>query len=363
MKKMTIKDIARLAEVSITTVSKIINGKDHDISQATIERVKQIMQENRYVPNKLAGSLVTKTTKTIGLVIPDITNPFFPELVRGAEDRANEAGYSLFFCNSDDKLEKETQYIKSLMEKMVDGIIFTAASTDSSRKAAFKNISSPIVLVDRVIEMDEVKASIVVDNVAGAFEGTKYLIGLGHRKILHITGPEKGTISQERLSGYEQALNEAGIAKDSNLVLSGHFKLEWGYEAMAQAFKNDLAFTAVFCGNDLIALGAMKYLKEQGKRIPEDCSVLGYDDIQIASHVDPPLTTIRQPKYQMGYQAVDTMVKLLSKNELTPADDLTAESYTDGRKIVLSTELVIRQTCAPLKASQTSGNSHLGRVK
>ncbi len=362
MKKMTIKDIARLAEVSITTVSKIINGKDHDISQATKERVKQIMQEHRYVPNKLAGSLVTKTTKTIGLVIPDITNPFFPELVRGAEDRANEAGYSIFFCNSDDKLEKETQYIKSLMEKMVDGIIFTAASTDSSRKAAFKNISSPIVLVDRVIEMDEVKASIVVDNVAGAYKGTNYLIGLGHTQILHITGPKKGTISQERQTGYEQALNEAGITPDPNMILSGHFKLEWGYKAMAEAFEKGLAFTAVFCGNDLIALGAMKYLKEQGKRIPEDCSVLGYDDIQIASHVDPPLTTIRQPKYQMGYQAVDTMVKLLSKDELPAIDGLTAEASAYGRKIVLSTELIIRETCAPLKASQPKTNINSGRV-
>lgn len=353
---MTIKDIARLAEVSITTVSKIINGKDHDISQATIDRVNQIMEEQRYVPNKLAGSLVTKSTKTIGLVIPDITNPFFPELVRGAEDRANEAGYSIFFCNSDDQLEKETQYIKSLMEKMVDGIIFTAASTDSSRKAAFKNISSPIVLVDRFIEMEEVKASIVVDNVAGAYEGTKYLIGLGHKQILHITGPQKGKISQERRQGYEQALNEAHIETDERYILSGKFKLEWGYEAMAQADATNVPFTAVFCGNDLIALGAMKYLKEKGKHIPEDCSILGFDDIQIASHVDPPLTTVRQPKYQMGYQAVDTMIKLLNK------EDISTDDTVHGKKIILSTELVIRQTCAPVKQIENGKLSSNGEA-
>lgn len=348
MKKMTIKDIAKMAEVSITTVSKIINGKDHDISQATIDRVKHIMQEHRYVPNKLAGSLITKSTKTIGLVIPDITNPFFPELVRGAEDRANESGYSLFFCNSDDQLEKETQYIKSLMEKMVDGIIFTAASTDSSRNAAFRNISSPVVLVDRVIEMDEVKASIVVDNVKGAYEGTKYLIGLGHKSILHITGPLKGKISQERQQGYEQALLEAGIAIDTGLIFSGQFKLEWGYKAIEEALRKGIEFSAVFCGNDLIALGAMKYLKEQGKQIPNDYSVMGYDDIQIASHVDPPLTTIRQPKYQMGYQAVDTMIKLLSQEE--PKSDTDADKK--GKKIVLSTELIVRNTCAPFKSNK-----------
>jgi LacI family transcriptional regulator len=125
--------------------------------------------------------------------------------------------------------------------------------------------------------------------------------------------------------------------------LSGKFKLEWGYEAMAQADANHLPFTAVFCGNDLIALGAMKYLKEKGKHIPEDCSILGFDDIQIASHVDPPLTTVRQPKYQMGYQAVDTMIRLLNK------EDISTDDTVHGKKIVLSTELVIRQTCAPAK--------------
>lgn len=333
MKKITIKDIARLGEVSITTVSKIINGKDHDISQGTIDRVNRIMEEQRYVPNKLAGSLVTKTTKTIGLVIPDITNPFFPELVRGAEDRANEAGYSLFFCNSDDQPEKESKYIKSLMEKMVDGIIFTAASSDNGRAEVLKNIHTPIVLVDRLVEMDEVTAGIVVDNVSGAYEGTKYLIDLGHKNILHITGPKNGKISAERASGYLKALAEAGIHESQALILYGHFKLDWGYKAMAEADEKQFPYTAVFCGNDLIALGAMKYLKEKGKHIPEDCSILGYDDIQIASHVDPPLTTIRQPKYQMGYQAVDTMVKRLSGEAITE------------KKIVLSTELIIRQTC------------------
>ncbi len=336
MKKMTIKDIARLGGVSITTVSKIINGKDHDISQATIDRINQIMAEQRYVPNKLAGSLVTKTTKTIGLVIPDITNPFFPELVRGAEDRAQEAGYSIFFCNSDDQPEKENQYIISLLEKMVDGIVFTAASTDSSSLRAMHHINSPVVLVDRVIDLEEVKASIVVTNEKGAYEGTKYLIELGHKKILHITGPKMGQICQEREMGYRQALGEAGIEIEDANVRYGHFKIDWGYKAMTEIESENRDYTAVFCGNDLIALGVMKYLKEKGKKIPEDCSVLGFDDIQIASHVDPPLTTIMQPKYQMGYQAVNVMVRLLN------GETFDAQSKT----IVLNTELIVRSTCS-----------------
>lgn len=339
MKKMTIKDIARLSSVSITTVSKIINGKDHDISEATILRVKQVMTENRYVPNKLAGSLVTKTTKTIGLVIPDITNPFFPELVRGAEDKANEAGYSLFFCNSDDQPEKENRYIQGLTEKMVDGIIFTAASSDSGRTEAFKNITSPVVLVDRVVELDEVKASIIVDNVSGAYEATKHLIELGHKNILHITGPKKGKICQERWQGYKNALSDAGLEDRDEFVFNGQFKIEWGFQAMASADVQGFDYTAVFCGNDLIALGVMKYLKEQGKKIPEDCSVVGFDDIQIASHVDPPLTTVRQPKYQMGYQAVETMIGLLS-------GDLEA---LENKTIVLMAELVVRGSCSSPK--------------
>lgn len=348
MKKMTIKDIARLSGVSITTVSKIINGKDHDISQGTIDRVNQIMTEQRYVPNKLAGSLVTKTTKTIGLVIPDITNPFFPELVRGAEDRANEAGYSLFFCNSDDQPEKEIRYIKGLMEKMVDGIIFTAASSDSGRTEAFKNISSPVVLVDRVVELDEVKASIVVDNVSGAYEGTKHLIELGHSKILHITGPKKGKICQERWQGYKNALADSGLTDLDDYVFNGQFKIDWGIQAMAEADEKGLDYTAVFCGNDLIALGVMKYLKEQGRKIPEDCSVVGFDDIQIASHVDPPLTTVRQPKYQMGYQAVDTMIALLSGQ----GEDL------ENKTIVLQAGLVVRQSTKALEKKRKRGQKH-----
>lgn len=350
MKKLTIKDIARLSEVSITTVSKIINGKDHDISQGTIDRVKLIMEQNHYVPNKLAGSLITKTTSTIGLIIPDITNPFFPELVRGAEDRASEAGYSLFFCNSDDQLDKEERYIKSLKAQMVDGLIFTAASEERERVKVFENINMPVVLVDRMVDMEEVKASILVDNETGAYKGTKHLIDLGHRQILHITGPKNSKICKARYQGYKNALQSEGLDDSESLVLNGQFKLDWGYKAMEQAFEKKLSFTAILCGNDLIAMGVVKFLKEKKIKIPRHCSVLGYDDIQMASLLDPPLSTIRQPKYQMGYQAVDTMLRLLSGDsnladaKLYPEHEL--EVLEDGKTIILSTDLVIRGTCS-----------------
>lgn len=348
MKKLTIKDIARLSEVSITTVSKIINGKDHDISQGTIDRVKGIMEAHHYVPNKLAGSLITKTTSTIGLIIPDITNPFFPELVRGAEDRASEAGYSLYFCNSDDQLDKEERYIKSLKAQMVDGLIFTAASEERERAKVFENINMPVVLVDRMVDMEEVKASILVDNETGAFKGTRHLIDLGHKQILHITGPKNSKICKARYQGYKNALQSEGLDDSEDLVLNGQFKLDWGYNALSAAFEKKLPFTAVLCGNDLIAMGVIKYLKEQKIKIPNQCSVIGYDDIQMASLLDPPLSTIRQPKYQMGYQAVDTMLRLLSgETELADMSQYPEHAMTlqeDGKTIILDTELVLRGT-------------------
>lgn len=349
MKKLTIKDIAKLSEVSITTVSKIINGKDHDISQGTIDRVKGIMDKHHYVPNKLAGSLITKTTNTIGLIIPDITNPFFPELVRGAEDRASEAGYSLYFCNSDDQLDKEERYIKSLKSQMVDGLIFTAASEERERAKAFENINMPVVLVDRMVDMEEVKASILVDNESGSYKGTKHLMALGHKRILHITGPKNSKICKARYQGYKNALQSEQLDDSEALVLNGQFKLDWGYKAMALAFERGLSFTAILCGNDLIAMGVLKFLKEKKIKVPRHCSILGYDDIQMASLLDPPLSTVRQPKYQMGYQAVDTMLRLLSGETVLAEPSLFPEHHLevleDGKTIILGTELIIRGTC------------------
>ncbi|MBB6215920.1 LacI family transcriptional regulator [Anaerosolibacter carboniphilus] len=330
--KLTIKDIAKLAEVSTATVSKVINHKDDDIGQATKERVRRIMKEYNYVPNIMARSLVTKKTKTIGLVIPDIRNPFFPELARGAEDKANEEGYNIIFCNTDDVLAKEEKYIDMLIEKMIDGVIFTASSKRTSGFENLQNAYIPIILVDRDIDFKGVKGKITVNNFQGAYEGVQHLLHNGYRKIVFISGPLLSKPGIDRYEGYKKALSDAHIPDDSMIMLEGEYKSEWGYEAVKMLMEQNIEFDGLFCGDDLIAIGAIKSLKEEGISVPDDVGIVGFDDIYMASLIDPELTTIKQPNYEMGYEAASMLIRALEKKN------------PRKKEIVLNTNLVIRKS-------------------
>lgn len=330
--KVTIKDIARIAEVSTATVSKVINHKDHDISQATKDRVNKVMKECNYVPNVMARSLITKKTKTIGLVIPDIRNPFFPELARGAEDKANEEGYNIIFCNTDDELVKEEKCIDMLVEKMVDGIIFTASARRKTGVESLKQASIPIVLVDRDIDFKGVKGKIIVDNFQGAYQGVSHLLDCGYKKIVFISGPLLSKPGIDRYEGYKKALKEFDISDQDAMVLEGEYKSEWGYDAIKLLSQQGVAFDGLFCGDDLIGIGAIKALKELGRDVPREVGVVGFDDIYMASLVDPELTTIKQPNYEMGYQAAGMLISALEKKSIRKKD------------ILLDTKLVIRKS-------------------
>ncbi len=306
----TLKDIARLAGVSTATVSKIVNGKDHDIGEKTIEKVKSSIQEQDYRPNSLARSMKTKVTKTIGLIIPDVRNPFFTDLARGAEDSANERGYSLLFCNSDDDLKKEMEYINTLTEKQVDGIAL-AGSVKRNREIEEKfQVRVPIVTLDRDAYFKGIKGRVLIDNFNGAYDAVKYLIGLGHRRILFLSGRLDIRVSEERLAGYRKALEDSGIGFDGDLVAEGNFNFNFGYDYIMSG-SLDGTVTAIFCGNDLIALGAVKALKKLKKKVPEDISIIGFDDIYLASINTPELTTVRQPSYDLGYIAVGRLIDIL----------------------------------------------------
>lgn len=332
--KLTIKDIARMAEVSTATVSLILNNKDENISTTTREKVLRIVKESNYIPNTMARSLVTRKTKTIGLIIPDIANPFFPELARGAEDKASEAGYSLIFCNTDDDFEKEEKYIDMLAEKMVDGIVFAHSAKRIGGLASYDRGDIPIILIDRDLESENVKGKVLVNNLEGAYHGVKYLLDNGRRKIVFITGALTSNTARDRLAGYRKALEEYNIVFDESYVKAGQYKSEWGIEAVSQLLKEEIQFDAAFCGNDLIAIGVMKTLKNSGYSIPEDVSVVGFDDIQMASMVEPELTTVKQPNYEMGYKAVELLIEVLEK----------PDNKIEQKKIILSTELIKRKS-------------------
>jgi LacI family transcriptional regulator len=332
--KLTIKDIARLAEVSTATVSMILNNKDGNISTATREKVLKIVKENNYIPNTMARSLVTRQTKTIGLVIPDIANPFFPELARGAEDKASEAGYNIIYCNTDDDVEKEEKYINMLSEKMVDGIVFTHSAKRVEGVSPIDRGNIPVILIDRDLESSNVKGKVLVDNVEGAYKGVKHLIDRGYRQIAFISGALTSNTAKDRLAGYKKALEEGGIEYNPSYVKAGQYKTEWGLKATQQLLEEGISFDAVFCGNDLIAISVMKALKSRGYRIPEDIGIVGFDDIYMASIVEPGLTTVKQPNYEMGYKAVELLIGVLEK----------AEGKVKQKKVILNTELIIRSS-------------------
>lgn len=329
---ITIKEIAQLAGVSKTTVSKVLNNKDESISQATREKIQKIVKENNYVQNKLAQSLVTKKTNTIGLLIPDIRNPFFTEISRGVEDKAHEEGYNIILCNTDEDSEKEYKGIVTLLGRMIDGIIFAASSDTNRKNVNYSNITIPTVLIDKSVNINlgNLKGTIKLDNFQGAYMATKYLLDNGHRKILNLCGP-LNEITSDRLEGYKKALYEYGIEYREDLVVEGKYKIEWGYNFIKNIVNKD--FSAIFCGNDLIAIGVIKGLEEMGLNVPNDVSVVGFDDIQIASLITPSLTTIRQPAYDIGYKASEILIRDLENNDIKDLDTL-----------VFKPELIVRSS-------------------
>ena len=330
--KITIKDIAKMADVSTATVSKIVNHKDQNISQATRQKVLDLIEIHNYVPNRVASSMITKKTHSIGLIIPDITNPFFPEVARGVEDYANKEGYHVVLCNSDNDLDKEVSYIGMLQEKMVDGIIFTSSSLRNKISKEFIKLQIPVITVDRDITGMRAQGKITVDNTSGAYQGVSYMIERGYKKILHLGGPMTSKPALDRFEGYKNALDDHGIKYDERLFFEGSYNADWGYEGVIEAISNNVEFDGIFCGNDMIAIGAIKALNEKGISVPGKVGVMGFDDIYMATVVTPNLTTVCQPNYQMGYKAAEMLIELIRHPETKMTD------------VVLTTKLVIRES-------------------
>lgn len=330
--KITIKDIAKLADVSIATVSKVVNHKDQNISELTRQRILALIEEHNYVPNRVASSMVTKKTNSIGLIIPDITNPFFPEVARGVEDYANHAGYHVVLCNSDNNPIKEISYIAMLQEKMVDGIIFASSSLKKNISKEFFKFQIPVITVDRDIEDLQTQGKITVDNITGAYTGVSFMIERGYKKILHLTGPLTSKPSADRQEGYKKALKDHNITYDASLFREGNFTTDWGYNGTKEALESEVEFDSIFCGNDMIAIGAIKALNEKGLKVPDDIGIVGFDDIYMATVVTPNLTTICQPNYMMGYKAAEMLIELIEHPQKELED------------VVLKTELIIRES-------------------
>lgn len=308
---MSIVRIAKLAGVSGATVSKILNGKDHAISEATRKRVLDIIEEEGYIPNSIAKSLKIKKTKTIGLIIPDVMNLFFSELARGVEDSADKLGYSLILCNTDNSETKELKYLNVLQGKMVDGIIMAAVENSSDN--TISSYKQPLVLIDRDIETNQPVGRIKIDNEKCIYDAVTYLINKGCKNIGFISSKTINPISQNRLKGYKKALEENNIPFNENNVYLENYSINTGYLGALKLYRNNL--DGICCGNDLIAIGAIKALREENIHVPNDVKVIGMDDISISSYIEPPLTTIKQPIYEIGLEAVNLLIDMIEKRE------------------------------------------------
>jgi LacI family transcriptional regulator len=332
--KPTIYDVAREAGVSIATVSKVINGTGR-ISAETRRKVAKIMQQLDYQPSVVASALTGKSTFTIGLLIPDLANPFFAEMARSIEDRGHELGFNLVICSTDNNPEREALYITLLKQKRVDGIII---ATGISNEALLKNLVKqkvPIALIAR--DMPALAAdSVLVDDFIGGYQATSHLIGLGHRKIAVISEHLGLMSSKERVRGYRHALEEAGIPYDESMVCVSDFTVEGGRRCTKALLQSDRPPTAVFACNDLLAIGAVQAARESGLVIPRDMSVVGFDNTVLATIIDPPLTTVAQPIQQMGRQVMDLLVQEIRK-----------EKRVKQRAILLPELIVRASTDAP----------------
>jgi LacI family transcriptional regulator len=334
----TIREVAEKAGVSYTTVSHVINNTRF-VAQETRARVLAAMEALNYRPNALAQSLRSGRTNTFGLILPDSSNPYFAEISRSIEDEAFKLGYSVIFCNTERDPHKEQLYIEVLSKKQVDGLIFVATGDRVDALETLLRQELPVVVVDRDFPAFEVDA-VLTDNRQGGYLATRHLVELGHRRIACITGPSHITPSAERVTGYRNALLEAGLPFEEKLVLSGDYRPDSGRVAASVLLNRPDPPTALFFCNDLMAIGAMRAATWAGWHIPEQLSIVGFDDIEFASYTHPPLTTIAQPKVEVGYRAAHLLIDRINDKE------------RPFQRVILPTRLIFRESSGPVTQKQ-----------
>lgn len=307
-RRPTIYDVARLAGVSTATVSRALNGTAA-IAAPTRTAIEDAIEQLGYRPNPIARSLVTKSTQTIALLLPDITNPFYAELVSGAQQLLREHDQAMLLCTTGGDPGQEERYLRILRAKHVDGALVDGLVLPADRIAAFVEDGFPIVCLDRDVRSPLIPL-VQVDNRLGARLATEHLLSLGHRRIAHVTGPHE-PLSDQRLAGYHEALAAAGVAPDPALETPGDFTEGGGHTAMRRLLESDARFTAVFCANDLTAMGALNAILASGRRVPADLSLIGFDDLRLAPYTSPPLTTIHQPAVEIAQHATGLLLRLI----------------------------------------------------
>ncbi|GHX10696.1 substrate-binding domain-containing protein [Vibrio cholerae] len=312
----TMKDIARLAGVSTSTVSHVIN-KSRFVSDEIAERVNNAAQQLNYAPSALARSLKMNRTKTIGMLVTTSTNPFFGEVVKGVERSCYHQGYNLILCNTEGDNQRMKASINTLLQKRVDGLLLMCSTLEGERLDVFDRYPDiPIVVMDWgpiLFASDKIQDN----SLQGGYMAAKHLIECGHKEIGCITGPLIRHQAQMRYEGYKRALAEAGIAINPDWIVESDFECEGGYQAFEKLYQRGKLPSALFVSNDMMAMGVIQAANQRGLRVPDDLSLIGYDDVHIAKFMTPALTTIHQPKYRLGKAAVDTLLYRLENPDTT----------------------------------------------
>jgi len=305
---VTIKDVAKRAGVSTSTVSRALSG-NIPVSEETKKKVMKAVKELNYQPNVLAKGLKLGRSKTLGLLIPNVRDLVFPAAIRGIEDTANKYGYTVVLCNTDEDIEREKIYINSLRRRLIDGFIISTARPGHKHLLELNNEGFPMVFLIRRIKgnFDAVTA----DNFQGAYDATKYLLSRGLKNIAFVNGSLDILLYRERFKGYKKALEEANIPLNNDIVIHNVYGWEDGYKAMATLLEQKLKVDAVFATSDPKAIGVIRAIKDYGLSVPDDISVMGFDDLDMVALLDPPLTTVSQPFYDMGVEACERLIRLI----------------------------------------------------
>lgn len=330
----TIKDIARVAGVSVTTVSRALNGYS-DVNQKTKKRIEEVAKELNYSPNTVARSLVMKKSKTIGLLVSDmnregVKDNFTFEVLCGINEASANSEYDLVLFSTTSTKQSQKTYTQLCRERRVDGVILQGIKTNDPYLQEVVESDIPCVLVDIPQESDTV-GYVTTDNVEGAKKAVAHLIGQGHSNIAMINGHEKADVSMRRLKGYLEAINEKDLPFRQEWIRNGEFKEKIAEEVAIKLLADNPEITAVFCASDLMALGVLRAVKAIGKKVPEDIAVIGYDDIMLASYSNPSLSTIRQDKFNLGYEAAILLIDMLEGKEQSHAR-------------IIDTQLIIRES-------------------
>lgn len=330
MKRATIEDVAELAGVSRQTVSRAINNKP-EINAETRERVMQAVVTLGYRPNRIAQSMVTNRTHSIGLLIADITNPFFPEVTRGIQDIAQASSYNVFVCNCDDQADLEIQELHSLAAQGVDGIIVFSHNASDNQVYQFAKSYAPLVFVNRQLQHQNLSV-LMINNFHGAELAAARFLELGRTNIGMVTNNSSSYKTSRRLQGFRQYLKSQNIPLPEERIISADTNLEGGYSATCELLEKFPTTNAVFAYNDLMAIGAMRACQEKGRRIPQDVAIIGFDDIQFSRMITPALTTVRVDKYAVGKMAVTRLMEMI------------ADPSAEYAPLELQLELVLRET-------------------